>query len=103
MVGLRVNGDAVSSVDPNGPGGWIIDDPLKVQFGVKGVFLEEGEGFEYLSHLETAMPFLAHYPFDYLNTLNIEYMTFDFHGTLCCYTSNPKVLCYAQSQDRNGN
>jgi len=43
MVRHRVNGDAVSSVYPNGPGGWIVDDPLKVQPGVKGVFLEKGE------------------------------------------------------------
>ena len=48
LVGLRVNGDAVSSIDPNGPSGWIIDDPLKVQPGVKGVFLKKSQGFEYL-------------------------------------------------------
>ena len=48
LVSLRVNGDAVSSVDPNGPSGWIVDDPLDVQPGVKGVFLKKGQGFEYL-------------------------------------------------------
>ena len=48
LVGLRVNGDAVASIDPNRPGGWIIDDPLKVQPGVKGVFLKKSQGFEYL-------------------------------------------------------
>ena len=48
LVGLRVNGDAVSSIDPNGPGGWIIDDPLEVQPGVKWVVLKKVQGFEYL-------------------------------------------------------
>ena len=48
LVGLGVNGDAVASIDPNGPGGRIIDDPLKVQPGVKGVFLKKGQCFEYL-------------------------------------------------------
>jgi len=48
LTGLRVNGDSVSSIDPNGPGGRIIDDPLKVQAGVKGVFLKKSQGFEYL-------------------------------------------------------
>ena len=42
LVGLRVNGDAISSIDTNGPGGRIIDDPLKVQSGVKRVFLKKG-------------------------------------------------------------
>ena len=42
LVRLRVNGDAVSSIDPNGPSGWIIDDPLEVQPWVKGVFLKKG-------------------------------------------------------------
>jgi len=48
LVSLRVNGDAVSSVDPNGPGSWIINDSLEVQPGVKGVFLKKGQGLEYL-------------------------------------------------------
>jgi len=48
LVHLRVNGDAVSSIDPNGPSGWVIDDPFEVQPGVKRVFLKEGQGFEYL-------------------------------------------------------
>jgi len=30
LMGLRVNGDAISFIDTNGPGGWIINDPLKV-------------------------------------------------------------------------
>jgi hypothetical protein len=42
LVGLRVNRDAVSSVDPNRPSSWIIDDPLEMQPGVKGVFLKKG-------------------------------------------------------------
>ena len=48
LVGLRVNGDAISSIDTNGPGGRIIDDPLKMQSWVNGIFLKEGQGFEYL-------------------------------------------------------
>jgi len=42
LVGIRVNGDTVSSIDPNGPSGWIIDDPIEVQHGVKGVVLKKG-------------------------------------------------------------
>jgi len=42
LVCLRVNGDAVLSIDSNGPSGWIMDDPLKAQSGVKGVFLKKG-------------------------------------------------------------
>jgi len=48
LVSHRINGDAVSSVDPNGPSGRIIDDPLNVQPWVKRVFLKKGQGFEYL-------------------------------------------------------
>jgi hypothetical protein len=48
LVCLRGNGDAVMSIDPNGPSGRVIDDPLEVQPGVKGIFLKKGQGFEYL-------------------------------------------------------
>ena len=49
LVSLRINGDPVSSVDPNRPGSWIIDNSLEVQPGMKGVFLKKGQGFDYLS------------------------------------------------------
>ena len=41
LVRLRVNRNAVSSINPNGPGGWIIDDLLDVQPGMEGVFLKK--------------------------------------------------------------
>lgn len=48
IISLGINRYTISDIYPNGPSGWIIDDPLDVQPRVIRIFLKKGQGFDYL-------------------------------------------------------